>query len=283
MIPKFLNFRVSNDHLRNSSTYEICQQNLLQEEIILKKNSITELRARLDTIKNELQVVMNCIDYSHIVSCFLQSNDKYIEEHTKIQDKKLCNLISNNKTFQIDPSKVIHNFSKYELSDLEKSILIKGLNYPINPGKLIYGDFCINFELLFSDISRNGNLDHSNLDLVKNKLKDIASSSFEKHNLDPDKFSNLNEEERLCLRRLSTNKDIVIQKSDKGNAVVILNKSDYCDRVRTLLSDTSKFKVAEIKDGKILRYLTNVRNSFKSVLNKLLKKGKISKQTFLKN
>ena len=106
--------------------------------------------------------------------------------------------------------------------------------------------------------------------------------AFEKHNLDPDKFSNLNEEERLCLRRLSTNKNIVIQKSDKGNAVVILNKSDYCDRVRTLLSDTSKFKVAEIKDGKILRYLTNVRNSFKSVLNKLLKKGKISKQTFLK-
>ena len=71
-------------------------------------------------------------------------------------------------------------------------------------------------------------------------------------------------------------------KSDKGNAVVILNSVDYVDRVKTLLSDPSKFKKSNIKDDKILRHLTNVRKSFKKVLNDLLKKEKISIQTFFK-
>ena len=126
---------------------------------------------------------------------------------------------------------------------MEKSVLVKGLNYSVNPSKLNYGDCVINFELLFSGIVRNGNLEPHNLDIVKGKLKDIALSSFEEHNLKPDRFSNLNKEEWDCLRLLSDNKDIVVQKSDKGNAIVILNKTDYCNRVRELLDDTSKFKL----------------------------------------
>ena len=282
LTPKFLNFKVTNENLRNSSAYATSQENLLHTEIGHKRDSIDQLRVQLESIKEELQSKMNCIDYSHVISCFLQSNDEFIQEHTIIQDKKLCKLISNSDSYQIDPSKVIHNFSNYELSDLEKSILVKGVNYSVNPGKLLYGDYCLNFELLFSDISRNAKLTPHNLDIVKSKLKDVSISSFEGHNLNPDKFSNLNEEERDCLRHLSDNKDLVIQKSDKGNAVVILNKTDYCDRVRTILNDTSKFQIAKIKDGKLLRYLTNIRKSFKLVLDKLVEKGKISKEQFHK-
>ena len=139
VIPKFLRFRVSNEHLRNSSTYGDCQFNLLNEEIDHKKLSIDTLRGKLKSIKEELQIAMNCIDYSHVLSSFLQSNDRFILEHIDIQDRKLCNLIKNNKGFKIDPLKVIHNFSNYPLSDLEKSVLVKGLNYSVNPDKLNSG------------------------------------------------------------------------------------------------------------------------------------------------
>ena len=61
-----------------------------------------------------------------------------------------------------------------------------------------------------------------------------------------------------------------------------MNKCDYIGKVKELLSDSSKFKVANIKNGKTLRYLINVRKSFKTVLDDLLKKGKISQQTFFK-
>ena len=33
------------------------------------------------------------------------------------------------------------------------------------------------------------------------------------------------------------NKDIVIQKSDKGNSVVIINKTDYLNKIENLLND----------------------------------------------
>ena len=165
---------------------------------------------------------------------------------------------------------------------MEKKILVKGLNYSIPPSKLNYGDYCINFEILFKDIIRHGHLNAYDLDVTKTKLKDLALSSFKDYNLLKNQFSNLTEEESKCLKSLSENKNLVIQKSDKGNAVVLLDKSDYTDRVEELLSDPTKFQVAPIKDGKILRHLINVRKSFKTVLDKLLKEQKISQQTFFR-
>ena len=97
--------------------------------------------------------------------------------------------------------------------------MVKGLNFSINPGRLNYADYCINFETLFKDILFKGNLKPYDLGVVKLKLKDLALSSFNQHNYSPNKNSNLTKEEFDCLKALSNKKDIVIQKSDKGNAI----------------------------------------------------------------
>ena len=46
-----------------------------------------------------------------------------------------------------DPSKVIFNRSKYELSDCEKRLLAKSLNFSLPPEYLDYADYLVNFEL----------------------------------------------------------------------------------------------------------------------------------------
>ena len=38
-------------------------------------------------------------------------------------------------------------------------------------------------------------------------------------------------EEHLALKGLSTNRDLIIQESDKGNSVVSLNSNDYIKRM----------------------------------------------------
>ena len=81
---------------------------------------------------------------------------------------------------------------------------------------------------------------------------------------------------------LAKKNDLVIQKSDKGNAVVILNKSDYTNRDKNILADSSKFQKTNIKEGKDIRYMLNLEGSFKKVLQDLLKKEKISKKVFSK-
>ena len=47
--------------------------------------------------------------------------------------------------------------------------------------------------------------------------------------------------EHLALKDLIENRDLVIQKADKGNTVVILNKNDYISKLKVILSDSSKF------------------------------------------
>ena len=44
-----------------------------------------------------------------------------------------------------------------------------------------------------------------------------------------------------AIKSLRTNEEILITKPDKGAGVVILNKNDYNDKMKTILNDTTKF------------------------------------------
>ena len=45
-----------------------------------------------------------------------------------------------------------------------------------------------------------------------------------------------------AINRLQKNDDIIITKPHKGSGVVLLNKSDYVDKINEILDDQSKFK-----------------------------------------
>ena len=52
------------------------------------------------------------------------------------------------------PDKVIFNYSSYKLSDLEKRLLAKGLNYTLPPIKLDYDNYMASFELFHREIRK---------------------------------------------------------------------------------------------------------------------------------
>ena len=78
---------------------------------------------------------MDVINYAHICSIFLISNDKILTKQKDIQDRKIIGLIKG-KGKGIDPENVIFNFSSYVLSDNGKSLLSKGLNFSL-PNKKV--------------------------------------------------------------------------------------------------------------------------------------------------
>ena len=55
----------------------------------------------------------------------------------------------------------------------------------------------------------------------------------------------ISKEENVALRDLSTNEDLIIQKSDKGNSVVLLNRNDYIKRIKKILYGSTKFQNLE--------------------------------------
>ena len=62
------------------------------------------------------------------------------------------------------------------------------------------------------------------------------------------------------------NKDIVIQKADKANNIIKLNRSDYILKLSNILEGTSKFKRVDIEEGKALYHLGEISEKEKKDL-----------------
>lgn len=58
---------------------------------------------------------------------------------------------------------------------------------------------------------------------------------------------NISKEELAAFIRLSKNKDILTQTSDKVNSVVIFDKGTYIKRLKNLLNNQRKFENASIE------------------------------------
>ena len=83
---------------------------------------------------------------------------------------------------------------------------------------------------------------------------------------------------------LKSNNNIIIQKADKGNTVVILDRASYVFEMEKLPGDTSKFiKVAfnfKHKVSKEVRHLTDIESNMKHCLNDLLENNYLSKEDY---
>ena len=84
-------------------------------------------------------------------------------------------------------------------------------------------------------------------------------------------ISNLNEAELNALENLTKNKNLVIQKVDKDNTVVIINKNDYKTKIKNI-SDSTKFKKLEFGDNKQLNFLINSEKKLKDIIKPLYQK-----------
>ena len=121
---KLLQFRVANDSLRQSQTYQTCKKQLLLEEIRIKKKNLKTLVRELSAVKEELLRSISFLDFNHVLNLIVSSNEKSVLKYRHVQQKKLRNLIPGYKPETSldshDSEKVISNFSSDILSDSEK-------------------------------------------------------------------------------------------------------------------------------------------------------------------
>ena len=108
-----------------------------------------------------------------------------------------------------------------------------------------YDDCSVNFELFYRNIRNLDILSNKDLDFVKIRPKEEALSSY--WNYDNNVQQHLSKEEFLALQNLRKSKNIVIQKSGKGNSVAIVDKACYLDKTENLLNDTRKFEKINLK------------------------------------
>ena len=88
---------------------------------------------------------------------------------------------------------------------------------------------------------------------VKVDMKKICLSSFENFKFKGE--SNIAPDELKALKDLSSRNNIITQKADKGNSVVILSKSNYIKRMTEMLLDIDKSQKLNVKPRKEINLL----------------------------
>ena len=73
------------------------------------------------------------------------------------------------------------------------------------------------------------------------------------------------------------NKNIIFQKADKGNAVVIADKEKYIKGVKRVISDSKKFVQLNVIPDKYVNYIINTEKKFKQLSKNVLDNDKINK------
>ena len=79
---------------------------------------------------------------------------------------------------------------------------------------------------------------------MKLKIKETTLSSFRQYK---NSQQNISEEELAASISLNKNKHIIIQKLDKGNSVVIVDKDTHIKIMENFLSDQRKFEKVTLK------------------------------------
>ena len=69
---------------------------------------------------------------------------------------------------------------------------------------------------------------------------------------------------------------MIIQKSDKGNSLVIVDRQDYIKKMNNILSDQEKFTV-NLKDDTLLNFAVNQEK--RKVLKKLVESNSMTEKT----
>ena len=166
---------------------------------------------------------------------YLEANvNKEDAKHVATHEKKLQNL-TRNSVLPLTAEEVIKNLSNYALTDEEKLLLKNGLQFSLPPAKLLRSDVVTAFEMmntyLTSELKEGVDPNAVKVDLAY--LANNYTSSYKPSQAALKKHS--------ILKRLKNNKEIIITRPDKGNGVVIMNRSDYHNAIMRIINDTSKF------------------------------------------
>ena len=122
-----------------------------------------------------------------------------------------------------DNSKWVINVSKIELTPAQKLVLGKGPNFAISLNNIPNLDYTTTIETVCSKFKDEDAAElRGDINAILRKGKAPKS--------------NLNKQERIALAQLKKDEDRVILMADKGVAMVVLDKEDYINKARDMLS-----------------------------------------------
>ena len=159
---------------------------------------------------------------------------KTAEQHRTKTQLKLTRLQrTKDKKRQKPDDNWVRNISSRPLDKTETQVLSYGLTHSVTPKRIPTEAIVSSVEAV---LSRQRELSESAKDNIRSRIAStIQSASL------PD--SNLTKDERQALKRLKTDENIVILPADKGRVTVVMDKTDYYDKMDALVNDKQTYQV----------------------------------------
>ena len=249
MTPNFVKFKLYRKDLYSSEFYRSSTFQLLEIEIKSKETLINKLEQLKRSTSAELKSVVSYLDFIYF-KCLI---DRYVHQfstRTKItHNRKLRNLGINKPHFP-NSDKVVFNYSDVILSPKQKFLLSLGLNFGLPCYKPKFEQFFLPFEKIFNLVKYLPS--NENTLSARNIIQDISHRFFAKLKKSSSWLPFFNKHDLSILKSLASNKNIIICRPDKGNGTVLLNRSDYIDKMMNILSDETKFKRVGIPEYKYI-------------------------------
>ena len=256
VIPGFLNFNLYDEKLKDTSLYKDTQRRFLLNELKSKEKEVNSVQKLKCKVFLDLRNTTTYFDFHHLQNLIHKFVDLKMAKVLLVHEKKLSK-IGVTRCDLLPKEKVLFNLSSRVLSESEQSLLCKGLKYVFPSKKLKLPRYLLDFENLYKDLGKldiftglNNERESTARESFKTEFRNLAFTSFSNFKKKSPK-SNLTPNEIAALKSLKKDKSIVICKPDKGNAVVVMDRTDYVRKVMVILNDGSKFKKVEADPFKL--------------------------------
>ena len=256
VFPKFICF-----NLPTSNHYEtrLIRKRLLRNAIHKRSKELSKLSKSVTELSKYLQTKINSLDWYMLRKSLDNNLQATTEKIIATHEKKLRNL-TKNFVLPFTKDDVITNMSSHVLTKEESDLLCNGLSYAIPPKSLRKTDVLTTFEMI-SKFTTSKLKREDMAGEIKAELSYLANTYCNQY-----KPSKETLKKHGILKKLRDNKNIIICRPDKGNGVVIIDKSIYIRKMLELLNDSSKFrKINEDptrkREGQLQRFLRTLKGS----------------------
>ena len=160
-----------------------------------------------------------------------------------VHDRKLRKIGMDNDISLCDPNNVVSNYNSIDLPSRTKTLLAYGLDFCLPVHNINFYKYFLPIGRLVSSMKYLSFHNIVNFTEFLNELHSISFKYF--HNFCPFKvfFSSVFSKRDISeLKRLATNKDIIVCKPDIGRGVVVLDKETYITEMINIISDEIKFE-----------------------------------------
>ena len=201
-----------------------------------------------------------------------------LRERVKTQkDNALAKLRRNQLGEGVLDHSVIVNLAGIELSDYQKDVLCRGLNFGVPPKRRDFTtEVYAEFELCWDQLERLVPVSEDERRCCKNALTGLAER-YAHEKVDKSGYP-LKKEHFEAISELKKDKNLVITRPDKGNGVVIMKRSDYVQKMLDILSQEDKFR--RIGDADTNDSTVQQERALQALLLRACKNNHITRETY---